>query len=211
MKPVTDVHELFRHQRAIRSFTDEDVPDELVNRVLTAAIHGPSGSNTQPWHFIVIRDPAVKQAISEAYDEARAAAYRDRPPVAAGPRQPLSAAPVLIVACVDTPASGQAGFQTGASIYPSVQNLMLAARALGLGTVLTTLHRRRKARIHEILGIPDQRRERGDHPARLARPRVRPQPAAAAGAVRDARPLERLARLVHSFAWAPFFVGGEGR
>ena len=69
--------------------------------------------------------------------------------------QPLSAAPVLIVACVNTPASGQAGFQTGASIYPSVQNLMLAACALGLGTVLTTLHRRRKARIHEILGIPD--------------------------------------------------------
>ena len=155
MKPVTDVHELFRHQRAIRSFTDRDVPDELVRRVLTAAIHGPSGSNTQPWHFIVIRDPAVKRAISDAYEEARAAAYPGRTPAAAGPRQPLSAAPVLIVACVDTPASGQAGFQTGASIYPSVQNLMLAARALGLGTVLTTLHRRRKARIHEILGIPD--------------------------------------------------------
>ena len=51
---------------------------------------------------------------------------------------------MLIVACVDTPTSGQAGFQTGASIYPSVQNLMLAARALGLGTVLTTLHRRRR-------------------------------------------------------------------
>ena len=62
---------------------------------------------------------------------------------------------MLIVACVNTPASGQAGFQTGASIYPSVQNLMLAARALGLGTVLTTLHRRRKAQIHAILGIPD--------------------------------------------------------
>ena len=157
MKPITDVHELFRHQRAIRSFTDQDVPDELVHRVLTAAIHGPSGSNTQPWHFIVIRDAAVKQAISEAYEEARAAAYPNpgRPSVASGPRQPLSAAPVLIVCCVATPASGQAGFQTGASIYPSVQNLMLAARALGLGTVLTTLHRRRKARIHEILGIPD--------------------------------------------------------
>jgi nitroreductase len=156
MKPVTDVHELFRHQRAIRSFTEQDVPDELVHRVLTAAIHGPSGSNTQPWHFIVIRDPAVKQAISEAYEEARAVAYPNpNRPAVGGPRQPLSAAPVLIVCCVDTPASGQAGFQTGASIYPSVQNLMLAARALGLGTVLTTLHRRRKARIHEILGIPD--------------------------------------------------------
>jgi len=153
MKPVTDVKELFRSQRAIRSFTREDVPDALVEQVLTAAIHAPSGSNTQPWHFIVIRDSSVKQAISEVYEEARTDAYRARPADAA--RQPLSAAPVLIVACVDTPASGQAGFQTGASIYPSVQNLMLAARALGLGTVLTTLHRRRKARIHEILGVPD--------------------------------------------------------
>jgi nitroreductase len=154
MKPVTDIKELFRSQRAIRNFTDEDVPEALVEQVLTAAIHGPSGSNTQPWHFIVIRDPAIKQAVSEAYEEARAENYRDRAPAVGGPRQPLSAAPVLIVACVNTPASGQAGFQTGASIYPSVQNLMLAARVLGLGTVLTTLHRRRKARIHEILGIP---------------------------------------------------------
>jgi nitroreductase len=48
MKPVSDVHELFRRQRAIRSFTDEDVPDALVDQVLTAAIHGPSGSNTSP-------------------------------------------------------------------------------------------------------------------------------------------------------------------
>jgi nitroreductase len=155
MKPITDVHELFRYQRAIRNFTAEEVPNALVDQVLIAAIHGPSGSNTQPWHFIVIRDHAVKQAISEVYEEARALANRERPQAVSEVRQPLSAAPVLIVACVNTPASGQAGFQTGASIYPSVQNLMLAARALGLGTVLTTLHRRRKARIHEILGIPD--------------------------------------------------------
>src|SRR5207244_5639224 len=111
-------------------------------------------SNTQALHFIVIRDQRVKQASSEVYEEARAAA-RATLPSAGGVRQPLSAAPVLIVACVNTPASGQAGLQTGASIYPSVQNLMLAARALGLGTVLTTLHRRRKARIHELLGILD--------------------------------------------------------
>src|SRR4029453_4498653 len=142
MKPITDVHELFRHQRAIRNFTDEDVPDALVNQVLTAAIHGPSGSNTQPWHFIVIRDPRVKNAISEVYEEARAAAGTTRPS-AGGARQP------------PRPAPGQGGLQAGASIYPSVQNLMLAARTLGLGTVLTTLHRRRKAQIHAILGIPD--------------------------------------------------------
>jgi nitroreductase len=154
MKPITDVNELFRHQRAIRSFSNREVPDELVQQVLTAATHAPSGSNTQPWHFIVIRDQAVKDAISEVYEEIRAT-YRPMSPAASGDRQPLSAAPVLIVVCVNTPASGQAGFQTGASIYPSVQNLMLAARAIGLGTVLTTLHRRRKERIHEILGIPD--------------------------------------------------------
>jgi nitroreductase len=153
MQPITDVQMLFRYQRAIRTFTEEEVPDALVNQVLTAAIHGPSGSNTQPWHFIVVRDPTVKHAISEVYEEARAAGTT---PSAGGARQPLAAAPVLIVACVHTPASGRAGFQTGASIYPSVQNLLLAARALGLGSCLTTLHRRRKARIHEILGIPDQ-------------------------------------------------------
>jgi nitroreductase len=152
MQPIADVFTLFRYQRAIRSFTAEEVPDDLINQVLNAAIHGPSGSNTQPWHFIVVRDPTVKQAISEVYEEARAAGPTSS---VGGPRQPLAAAPVLIVACVDTPASGRAGFQTGASIYPSVQNLLLAARALGLGSCLTTLHRRRKARLHAILGIPD--------------------------------------------------------
>jgi nitroreductase len=152
MPPITDVQRLFRSQRAIRTFTEEAVPDDLVNQVLTAAIHGPSGSNTQPWHCIVVRDPTVKHALSEVYEEARAAG----PTPSAGARQPLGAAPVLIVACVNTPASGRAGFQTGASIDPSVQNILLAARALGLGSCLTTLHRRRKARIHAILGIPDQ-------------------------------------------------------
>jgi nitroreductase len=151
MQPITDVQRLFRYQRAIRTFTDAEVSDDVVHQVLTAAIHGPSGSNTQPWHFIVVRDPTVKQAISGVYEEARAVGPT---PSAGGARQPLAAAPVLIVACVKTPASGRAGFQTGASIYPSVQNILMA-RALGLGSCLTTLHRRRKARIHEILGIPD--------------------------------------------------------
>ena len=83
MQPITDVQMLFRYQRAIRTFTEEEVPDDLVNQVLTAAIHGPSGSNTQPWHFIVVRDPTVKQAISAVYEEARAAG--PTPPAPAGP------------------------------------------------------------------------------------------------------------------------------
>jgi nitroreductase len=155
MKPITDPMELFRHQRAVRAWSDQPVTDEELAQVLQAAIHGPSGSNTQPWHFIAIRDQAVKDAVNEAYEEGLRDAYGDAVPARGADRQPMSAAPVLIVACVDTPPSNRAGFQTGASIYPNVQNLMLAARVLGMGTVLTTLHRRRKDRIHEILSIPE--------------------------------------------------------
>jgi nitroreductase len=155
MQPITEALELFRHQRAVRAWADRDVPDELVRQVLQAAIHAPSGSNTQPWHFIVVRDRAVKDRISAIYDDALAEAQGVRTEPTGGGRQPLSDAPILIVVCVDTPASGRAGFQTGASVYPACQNLMLAARALGLATVLTTRHRLRKGQIHEALGIPD--------------------------------------------------------
>ena len=155
MQPISDPMELFRHQRAVRAWSDRPVTDEQLDQVLQAAIHGPSGSNTQPWHFIVIRDQAVKDAVSEAYEEGLREVYGDAVPARGADRQPMSAAPVLIVACVDTPPSNRAGFQTGASIYPNIQNLMLAARVLGIGTVLTTLHRRRKQRIHEILHIPE--------------------------------------------------------
>jgi nitroreductase len=85
MQPITDVFRLFRYQRAIRSFTEEDLPDDLAHQVLTAAIHGPSGSNSQLWHCIVVRDAAVKQAISAVYEEARAAGPT---PSTGGTRQP---------------------------------------------------------------------------------------------------------------------------
>jgi nitroreductase len=79
MRPITDVQMLFRYQRAIRTFSEEAVPDELVNQVLTATIHGPSGSNSQPWYFIVVRDPTVNYAINEVYEEARVSPWRGRP------------------------------------------------------------------------------------------------------------------------------------
>ena len=158
MKPIDEAGELFRHQRAVRAWSDREVSEEHVRAVLQAAIHAPSGSNTQPWRFIVVRDAEQKARIREVYDRARADIYRIAQVAQVSPndeRMPMDQAPVLIVACVGTPPSGSAGFQTGASIYPACQNLMLAARALGLGTVLTTLHRRRKDELHAVLGIPD--------------------------------------------------------
>ena len=66
----------------------------------------------------------------------------------------MGEAPVLIIPCVETGRQGPS-FTTGASIYPAVQNLMLAARALGLGTVITTIHLGREKEIKELVGIPE--------------------------------------------------------
>lgn len=155
MEPITEVADLFRHQRAVRAFSDRDVDQTTVEELLTAATHGPSGSNTQPWRFIVVRDPEVKARLSEVYEAAFAEAYAGRAPARAADRQPWTEVPVLIVACVQVPSTGRAGIQTGASIYPACQNLMLAARSRGIGSVLTTLHRVKRAQIHEVLGIPE--------------------------------------------------------
>ena len=156
MKPITEPMEVFRHQRQVRAFDPRPVPDDAILEVIEAATHGPSGSNTQPWRFIVVRSPEVKAQLSEHYEAAFKQAYGDRPPSRGQDRQPFTEVPVLIVCCVHKPANGRAGFQTGASIYPSVQNLMLAARILGLGTGITTLHRLRLAEVNAILGIPDE-------------------------------------------------------
>ncbi len=155
MEPITEPMEVFRHQRQVRAFDHRPVPDDLVRQVTQAAIHGPSGSNTQPWRFIVVRDQAMKAQLSEHYEAAFKQAYGDAPPPRGRERQPFTEVPVLIVCCVRKPANGRAGFQTGASVYPSVQNIMLAARALGLGTGITTLHRRRLEQVHDVLGIPE--------------------------------------------------------
>ncbi len=155
MKPISDPFELFEHQRAVRAFDGRPVDDETIERVLEAATHAPSGSNSQPWRFIVVRDAEVKERLSDLYEAGFLEAYGDAAPPRGADRQPWTQVPVLIVVCVQTPPSGRAGFQTGASVYPACQNLMLAARALGLGSVLTTLHRRKKDEVHEVLGIPE--------------------------------------------------------
>lgn len=153
MKPITDARELFRHQRQVRAFADRPVEDESLREVLQAAIHGPSASNASPWRFIVVRDPAVKAQLDVLYEAAFAEQYGGTPPPRGSDRQPLTQVPVLIVPCVRV--RGRANLATGASIYPSIQNLLLAARALGLGSGITTLHRLKLAEVHEVLGIPE--------------------------------------------------------
>ena len=161
-----DLFDAMATQRAVRRFKPDPVPPEAISRVLDAATRAPSGGNSQPWSFVVLRDAAVRRQVGALYkdawdaggidrftsdpDPARARVYRSAKYLA----ERMGEAPVLILACIESGGSGPS-FTTGASIYPAVQNLMLAARALGLGTVITTIHRGREREIKELLGVPD--------------------------------------------------------
>lgn len=162
-----DIFEAINTQRAMRRLKPDPVPDDLVWKVLEAAIRAPSGGNRQPWNFLVVRDPEQKRKIAEWYLDSwnksyglikqAAAASPDTAKTYASAEylaNHLAEVPVLIIATVNN--AGVAPVSPpGASIYPAVQNLMLAARALGLGTCLTTLHRTHEAEVKQLLGIPE--------------------------------------------------------
>jgi nitroreductase len=154
--------EAIHSQRAIRHFSEKPVSDEAVETILNAAIRAPNGGNRQPWRFVVTRDADLKRQLGQWYLSAWQAAtanmevltqpYRHGAELA----QQMATVPVLILACID---HGEVGpelgpITRGASIYPAVQNLLLAARALGLVTVLTTLHTQYESEIKALLHIP---------------------------------------------------------
>ncbi len=148
-------------QRAIRLYKPDPVPQELIERVIEAAIRAPSSGNRQKWGFLVVRDPELKSRIADCY-------RRNITPGIVSNRPPedqkmwdetkyladhLHEVPVLILACIEDDGRSD-DFARGATIYPSVQNMLLAARALGLGSCLTTRHRKHEAEIKEMLGVP---------------------------------------------------------
>ena len=150
-------------QRAVRHFSARPVSDEMVETILHTAICAPNGGNRQLWRFVVIRDADIKRRLGQWYLSAWQAAtaamealtqpYRHGAELA----QQMATVPVLILACIDhdNAGPGRGPITRGASIYPAVQNLLLAARALGLGTVLTTLHTQYESEIKALLHIPD--------------------------------------------------------
>lgn len=142
------------HQRAIRLFdTSRDVPDELVEKMLRVAICAPNGGNRQPWRFVVVREHDTKSKLGTIFDEVGRALYGDGAPT----RTPWEEVPLLIAVCsVAIPnAPTSVTSPPGASAYPAVQNLLLAASALGLGSVLTTRWKMREPEIKAILGLPE--------------------------------------------------------
>jgi nitroreductase len=147
------VEDLMARQRAIRRFTGQDVDDALIGRILRAATRAPSARNVQPWRFIVVRERATRQQLGAIFDELGTRMYGQGAP----DRTPWEEVPVLIVVCSEYAfGEGEAAMAAlGASIYPAVQNLLLAAEAAGLGTVLTTRWKAREAQLRPILGLPD--------------------------------------------------------
>src|SRR5262245_1432419 len=146
-------------QRAIRRFKPDPIPVDDLHLVLEAATKAPNGGNAQVARFLVVTDRDMVRAFGALYREAWWAKRHDegnacfdalpaRFHPAAGLADAMRDAPCVILAFA---------LRNGAadSVIPAVQNLMLAARALGIGSVPTTLHPTVMPRVHELFGIPD--------------------------------------------------------
>ena len=168
---VPDIFEAMRTQRAMRRLKPDPVPEEYLRKIIWAATRAPNGGNVQPWRFLVIQDAEKKRALQRIYSaqwEPYVKAYNLDAPMPEETRRSmklslergtylsdhLHEAPAIIIPCGFLLAINS-GIASGSSIYPAIQNLMLAARALGLGTVLTTLHRQNEGAVRELLGIPE--------------------------------------------------------
>ena len=171
---TNDVWETIYTQRAIRRWTDEPVSDELIWKVIEAGTKAPSGSNLQPWRFLVIRDQETREAISaqlrkglenpglqSMIDNAIKSGSKGERLMMTGVRglfENLGSAPVFIVPVIyqiSSPTQDPQSLLAGSSIYQAVQNMLLAARALGLGTVMTTFQGAVDDVLRERCGIPD--------------------------------------------------------
>jgi len=166
-----DVFEIMHTTRAMRRLKPDPVPDELIRKILQAGMCAANGGNNQRWRFMVIKDSAKKKAVQVVYKRAYdqiigprysssapppgvdAARYKRQHDAVEYLTEHYHEAPVWIVACLE---EGHAPTRwSGASIYPAVQNMLLACRALGLGSTLTTRHLFFEKDSENALGLPE--------------------------------------------------------
>ena len=180
-----DVYEVMRTTSAVRQFTGEPLPDDVLHTILDNARFAPSGGNRQGTRIIVVRDPDARRALAELNipGARRYTAQREAgegPWNAAAPTRlsddaiaatevpdfwttPVLDAAVVLVVCVDlrvVAATDQdlerVGIVGGASVYPLVWNILLAARNEGFGGTITTMAVAEEPRVRELFGIPDE-------------------------------------------------------
>ena len=166
---AADLFETMRTTRSMRRLKPDAVPDDVLAQVLEAGTCAPSGGNMQGWRFLVIRDQGIKDAVAHWYrrgwHEGVAPRYRSGGPAPGQTQEQfdrllaaaehladhIHEAPVWIVPCS---IGGTTTRTSGASIYPAVQNMLLACRALGLGATLTTLYLLHEKEAEAAMGLP---------------------------------------------------------
>ena len=179
MDEQLDAIETIMTTRAMRRYSDRPVSDDDIATCLRAAQQGPSGGNVQPQQYVVVQDPTLRAEVGRLYREAfdryerslpepsefpdaeRAAAWKRSRDASRHLADHLGEVPVIVVflqplipwGSVDDEGPMDIG-RLDASVYPAVQNFCIAARALGLGTALTTVIRIRSAELLDLLGVP---------------------------------------------------------
>jgi nitroreductase len=206
--------------RAIRRYRSESVPENVLRDILFAASRAPSASNRQPFRFVVLTDGPNAQAAkrvlargarevwsvkrgADRYDEGSGTNSDSRKGAMARTMEHyvdhMETVPVLILACLVR--HREVHITDGASIYPACQNLLLAARALGYGAVMTSWHLMVEMELRELLKIPEE--------VAMAASITLGRPVGHHGPVRR-RPLEEFVYLDEWDIQAPFAVDPPG-
>ncbi|TAK30775.1 MAG: nitroreductase [Chloroflexota bacterium] len=165
-------------RRAIRNFTDQPIEEEKLQEIFEAIRLSPSWANRQCWTFVVVRDPEKRRAIARAASPAEYYGDLNSPDYRGNPAQKaIAAAPVVLVGCADPKKSGAV---RGMDYYLTdmgiaVENIMLTATGLGLGTVFVGVFS--EPMVKELLHIPEEVRVVAlvpvGYPARIPEPRPR--------------------------------------
>ena len=176
----TDLYEAMSTLRAVRRLRTDPVPDDVLERVLQAACWAPTGGNQQPWKVIVVKDPERKAGLRDIYRpewqryaKGFLARFEGHPEEVTAPWRRVAAAgdyladhlheaPAILLFCANPKAMAitdakldRVSMVGGGSVYPAVQNAMLACVAEGLGCTLTTLHCFRESEVKALLDIPE--------------------------------------------------------
>jgi nitroreductase len=171
------IFEVIHSTRAMRRLKPDPIPEDILKKIIDAGIRAPSGGNMQEWAFVLVRDPDLKRFIRDYYWNTWQQLRAKRPSPANVPpaqQRMLNAAadlaanldevPAILLACAHeeyTPMSSMNNPKAStlvvhASIFPAVQNILLACRAFGVGATLTTIHCFFEADLKKKLGIPEQ-------------------------------------------------------
>lgn len=184
-RPGMQLYDVMRTAFAAREFTDDPLPDEVLGRIFDNARFAPSGGNRQGAHVTVVRDAAVRRRLAElgmpaarryfAQLQAGENPWNSIHPSAV-PREaieeteipdtfvaPIAKAPVVLVVSVDLTVVAaldqhldRVGIAGGASVYPLIWNILLAARGEGYGGTITTMAIAAEEDVRGLLGIPDR-------------------------------------------------------